>query len=87
MEESLANIFKVNDSLVSIKDEVRKKLFETFEYCRYSERLEILEINFFRNASKLINDQEFDKLLKKYKYLISLISSINNFRKINEEED
>ena len=82
MEESLANIVKVNDSLVSIKDEVRKELFKTFKYCRYSERLEILEINFFRNASKLINDQEFDKLLKKYEYLISLISSI-----INEEED
>ena len=63
MEESLANIVKVNDSLVSIKDEVRKKLFETFNYCRYSEKLEREEISFFRNASKLINDEEFDKLL------------------------
>ena len=48
--------------------------------------MEILEINFFRNASKLINDKEFDKLLKKYEYLISLISSIINFRKNNEED-
>ena len=74
------------DSLVSKKDEFREKLFKKFEYCIYSERLEILEINFFRNASKLINDKEFDKLLKKYEYLISLISSIINFRKINEED-
>ena len=29
MEESLDNIVKEIDSLVSIKDEVRKKLFET----------------------------------------------------------
>ena len=32
------------DSLVSKKDEFREKLFKTFEYCIYSERLEILEI-------------------------------------------
>ena len=84
MEEILVNI-------VSIKDEVRKKLFEkfecciyskTFEYSIYSERLKIEEINFFRNLSRLVNDEEFDKLIKKYEYLNFLISSI-----INEEED
>ena len=98
MEEVLSEIKKENDlylllsrndendfdSLVSKKDEFRKKLFKTFEYCIYSEKLERSEINFFKNASKLINDKEFDKLLKKYEYLISLISSIINFRKINE---
>ena len=66
-------------SLVSKKDKFREKLFKTFEYCRYSKNLETLEINFFRNASKLINDPEFDKLLKKYEDLISSI--------INKEED
>ena len=86
MEESLANIFKEFDSLVSIKDEARKKLFETFEYCKYSRQLEIEEIIFFRNVSKLIDDKEFDKLLKKYEYLISLMSSTKDFRKINKED-
>ena len=85
MEESLANIVKEIDSLVSIKDEVRKKLFETFNYCRFSKKLEMEEIIFFKRVSELIYDEEFDKLLKKYEDLNYLISSIINFRKINEE--
>ena len=74
-------------SLVTKKDEFRKKLFETFEYCKYSKQLEFLEIIFFRNASKLIENQEFNKLIKKYEDVIDLISLIKRFRKINEEED
>ena len=74
-------------SLVTKKDEFRKKLFETFEYCKYSKQLEFLEINFFQNASRLIDDQEFNKLIKKYLDVIDLISLIKRFRKINEEED
>ena len=81
MEASLDNIVKEIDSLVSIKDEVRKKLFETFDYCRISKKLEIKEINFFRRVSELIYDDKFDKLLKKYEDLNYLISSIINFRK------
>ena len=73
-------------SLVTKKDEFRKKLFETFEYCKYSKQLEFLEINFFENASRLTDDQEFNKLIKKYQDVIYLISLINNFRKINEED-
>ena len=73
--------------LVNKKDEFRKKLFETFNYCRFSNQLEFLEIIFLKNASKLIEDQEFNKLIKKYEDVIELISLINNFRKINEEED
>ena len=68
-------------SLVTKKDEFRKKLFETFEYCKYSKQLEFLEIIFFKNASKLIEDQEFNKLIRKYEDAIDIISSINNFRK------
>ena len=68
------------DSLVIKKDEFREKLFKTFEYCRWSKELEIEEINFFKNASKLIYDKEFDKLLKKYLYLISLLSSIKELK-------
>ena len=81
MEESLANIVKEIDSLVSIKDEVRKKLFETFNYCRFSKKLEMEEIIFFKRVSELIYDDKFDKLLKKYEDLNYLISSIINFRK------
>ena len=71
-------------SLVIKKDEFRKKLFETFNYCRFSNQLEFLEIIFFKNASKLIEDQEFNKLIKKYEDVIDLIKRL---RKINEEED
>ena len=70
--------------LVNKKDEIRKKLFETFNYCKFSNRLEFLEIIFFKNASKLIEDPEFNKLIRKYEDVIDIISSINNFRKINE---
>ena len=66
---------------------LEKKLFETFDYCRFSKKLEFLEIIFFKNASKLIDDQEFNKLIKKYEDVIDLISLIKRFRKINEEED
>ena len=74
-------------SLVIKKDEFRKKLFETFNYCRFSKQLEFLEIIFFKNASKLIEDQEFNKLIKKYEDVIDLISLNKRFKKINEEED
>ena len=72
--------------LVNKKDEFRKKLFETFEYCKYSKQLEFLEINFFQNASRLIDDQEFNKLIKKYLDVIDLINLANHFKKINEED-
>ena len=73
------------DLLVSKKDEIRKKLFETFEYCKWSKKLEFLEIIFFKNASKLIDDPEFDKLIKKYEDVIELIILNINFYKNNEE--
>ena len=73
-------------SLVTKKDEFRKKLFETFEYCKWSKQLEFLELNFFDNASRLIDDQEFNKLIKKYLDVIDLINLANHFKKINEED-
>ena len=75
MEEEYINL------LVNKKDEFRKKLFETFNYCKFSSKLEFLEIIFFNNASKIIEDPEFNKLIRKYEDVIYLISSINNFRK------
>ena len=82
MEEAFSEFEKeINfDLLVIKKDEFREKLFKTFEYCRCSKELEIEEINFFKNASKLIYDKEFDKLLKKYLYLISVLSSIKELK-------
>ena len=73
------------DLLVSKKDEIRKKTFETFDYCKISKQLKILEIIFFKNASKLIDDPEFDKLIKKYEDVIELIFLNINFYKNNEE--
>ena len=81
MEESLANLFNINKSLISKKDELRKKLFEKFNYCRCSEDLKIEESTFFKRASIIINDKEFDELLKKYEKLSYLIFSIDNFIK------
>ena len=34
--------------LVNKKDEIRKKLFETFNYCKFSNQLEFLEIFFLK---------------------------------------
>ena len=73
------------DLLVSKKDEIRKKLFETFDYCKISKQLKFLEIIFFKNASKLIDDPEFDKLIKKYEDVNELIFLNINFYKNNEE--
>ena len=87
---------EILDNIVSIKDEVRKKLFEKFEcsinsesfkFPIFSERLKLEEVSFLGGISMLANNEEFNKLIKKYEYLNFLISSINNFRKINEEED
>ena len=72
-------------SLVTKKDEFRKKLFETFDYCKISKQLKFLEIIFFKNASKLIDDPEFDKLIKKYEDVNELIFLNINFYKNNEE--
>ena len=85
MEESLDNLFKINESLISKKDELRKKLFEKYNYCICSRDLEREESNFFERASRIINDKEFDELLKKYEKLSYLIFSIDNF--IKNEED
>ena len=73
------------DLLVSKKDEIRKKLFETFDYCKISKQLKFLEIIFFKNASKLIDDPEFDKLIKKYEDVNELLFLNINFYKNNEE--
>ena len=81
---------EILDNIASIKDEVQKELFEKFEFSINSKTFKFpifYEVGFFGGVSRLVNDEEFNKLIKKYEYSNFLISSINNFRKINEEED
>ena len=80
MKESLDNLFNINKSLICKKDELRKKLFEKFNYFKCSKDLEIEESNFFKRAS-IINDKEFEELRKKYQKLNYLIFSIDEFKK------
>ena len=82
MEESLDNLININKSLICKKDEIRKKLFEKFNYCKCAEKLEKEESNFFRRASLIFNDEEFEKLRKEHERLCYLTCSIRCF--INE---
>ena len=84
MEESLDNLFNINKSLICKKDELRKKLFEKYNYCICSRDLEREESTFFERASSIINDKEFEKLRIKYRNLSYLLYSIDIFIK-NEE--
>ena len=81
MEASLDNIVKEIDSLVSIKDEVRKNFLKHLIIVEYLKNQKQKKLIFFRRVSELIYDDKFDKLLKKYEDLNYLISSIINFRK------
>ena len=47
MEESLDNLFNINKSLICTKDDLKKKLFEKFNYCKFSESLLREELIFF----------------------------------------
>ena len=79
MEESLDNLFNINKSLISKKNELRKKIYEAIVNCIFSPDLEIEESTFFKRASIIFNDKEFDEILKKYEKLSHLICSINLF--------
>ena len=81
MEESLDNLFNINKSLICKKDELRKKLFEKYNYFKSSEDLRMEESRFFKNVSVLINDKEFEKLRRKYEKLRYLTCSIDELKK------
>ena len=81
MEESLDNLFNINKSLISKKNELRKKIYETIVNCIFFPVLEIEESTFFKRASRIFNDKEFDELFKKYEKLSYLICSIDEFKK------
>ena len=84
MEESLLNLVELvdNSQLIDIKDEIRKKLFKTFDYCKFSKKLEREEINFFKKIQGLIDDIEFDKLVDIYIYLIDVKDKFNDFKRL-----
>ena len=81
MEEILDNLFNINKSLICKKDELRKKLFEKYNYFKCSEKLKREESDFFYNVSIVMEDKEFEKLRRKYEKLRYLISSIDELKK------
>ena len=81
MEQSLDNLFNINKSLICKKDELRKKLFEKYNYFKISEKLIMHESQFFKNISYLIEDEEFENLRKKYEKLRYLTCSIDELKK------
>ena len=75
MEDTLNKLSKLNERLISEKDDLRKKLFEkcinSFEDLSYENS------SFFDNVSIRIKDKEFDEFRIKYEKLKSLIFYIN----------
>ena len=80
MEESLDNLFTLNESLICKKEELRKKLFEKYIYFLSSGNLEMNESRFFNDASRIVKDKEFEKLRIKYEKLSHLTSSIDELK-------
>ena len=75
MEESLTKIFKLNETLISKKDEIRKKLFEK---CINSfEDISMEDSSFFYNISRKMKDKEYENLRIKYEKLKDLIYLIH----------
>ena len=81
MEEILDNLFNINKSLISKKDELRKKLFEKYIYFKCSDCIRMQEeSDFFSRFSRIINDEEFEKLRRKYEKIIYIIYSIDELK-------
>ena len=86
MEEVLNSIVSINE----IKDELHKEIYEKFNCSIGPNFFELTIIstedtNLF-SLEDLANNEEFNKLFKKLKYLYSLFDSIINFRKKLEED-
>ena len=81
MEESLTKLSKINETLISEIDEIRKKLFE--KYFNNSKELCHEESSFFCNISRYMKDKdkEYENLRIKYEKLRSLIFYINQLVK------
>ena len=75
MEESLTKLFKLNETLISEKDEIRKKLFEK---CINSfEGISMEDSSFLYDISRKMKDKEYENLRIKYEKLKNLIYYIN----------
>ena len=79
MEESLTKLFKLNETLISKKDEIRKKLFE--KYINSFEDISMEDSSFFYNISRKMKDKEYENLRIKYEKLNNLIYYINQLEK------
>ena len=84
MEESLQNLFNINESLIGKKEELRKKLFQIYFNFKITEDIKMRESDFFKNISPLIN-REFQKTRKKYEKLRYLTCSIDELKKEYDE--
>ena len=80
MEESLTKLFKLNETLISKKDEIRKKLFEK---CINSfEGISMEDSSFLYNISSKMKDKEYENLRIKYEKLKNLIHYINQLEEV-----
>ena len=79
MEENLTKLFELNKTLISKKEEIRKKLFE--KYINSSEELGIEDSCFFNSISRKMNDKDYENLRDKYEKLNSLIYHISDLEK------
>ena len=79
MEQSLTTLFRLNETLISEKYEIRKKLFEkcinSFEDTSREDSC------FFNRISSKMNDKEYENLKNKYEKLRYLISAIDELKK------
>ena len=81
MEETFDKLSIINKSLICKRDELRKKLFEKYNYCEYFEKLERAENDFFERVSDIFKDEEYEKLRIRHRRLCDLKSRIDYFIK------
>ena len=79
MEESLDNLFKINESLISEKDEIRKQLFKKCFILLESKDID--DSYFLGNISKQLKDKDYENLRIKYQILKDIIYHINQLKK------
>ena len=81
MEESLDNLFKINKSLISKNEELRKNLYEKCINFYLNKDIIVEESCFFQSVSMRAKDKEFENLRIKYQKLKDLIRTIDNIEK------
>ena len=79
MEEFLNKISELNETLISEKVEIRKKLFE--KYINSSEDINTEDTCFFYDISRKMKDKEYENLRIKYEKIKNLLYYINQLDK------